>query len=912
VSVQHIGAGWHVGGPPLHFGRVRKPLRAVGVTASLILAGLTSLAVARLAAAGDDRFQVTLWVDLGRDHGQAFGTLWEATNAHGKPMAGAGFLNAYNTQDRSDRRMLHVYVRTDGEDKFTLERLPRPTTDAGTYLFGFDGKLFAKGRNALDNKLRVWRPDTQHWEVDEQTVPFGVQVAGEVMAATARRVTFGDRTVLELAPSQGSIGEWYYAVGTLIVRRYDAEATPPVNELLAFNWHPAQRERLALERGVKLPFIYPREFLYAFGQPDDRIVVVSNMGGVHVFEGPAWRTLRVADPKTSFQVYSTLNTADRLLLGQYPTGELFEFNGAGLRRLTGAPPVMKGVSGSAREAQTLAIYGGDIYVGVWPWGEVWRQSGVDAQWRFLGRLFTHPEPTDKTTHPYEEETKRLDPVLNRWGQRVTSLVPLGDSLYLSTSAKGPNPYEEKFTFLAGDMHLEYGAVYRYRKPGCLAVPMNWKDGPTTLEFLITGLRIEVRQDREPIGAAEWDEHHPVRLEHLGIRRGAGAFGPFRGKRVELASGAASDSAHSLRVNLPLTRPADTLSPAPSGAEGSTRGARPLCGAYVHLNKMLDPDSDAPAQEATLRRELDRMKEFGLNAVLPFVTTSSGKAHYDSALLPGRTYAKSDPVKILAREARERGIEFHPVVPVVVCGDEQPAGILLQHPEWALRHPDGRAMGYVSPAHPEARKWLASVVREIVAKFQPDGVVLDYIRYANRPVRLDEAGEARFRKSLPPDCPTAEEKTLFQRFKEAELTELVREIADTTRAERSGVKLVAYCWGAHVAQDHQIAQVWPLWVERGYLDGVNISGYCHRETYGERFLQVFEQRLSEALERNRRLPNPAALSFALGVNTSHGRVHSADDIRQYLAIAERLKMDGVAYFTWEYLQPFLKDLKPVLR
>lgn len=883
MSAQHIGAGWQASGPPLNFGRVRKPLRAVGMTTSLILVGLSSLAVAPLAAAGDDQLHVTLRLDLGRDHGQGFGTLWEATNAHGKPMAGAGFLSAYNTQDRSDRRMLHVYVRTDGEDKFTLERLPRPTTDAGTYLFGFDGKLFAKGRNALDSKLRVWRPDAQRWEVDGQTVPFGVQIAGEVMAATARRVTFGDRTVLGLAPGQGALGEWYYAVGTLIVRHYDAEATPPVNELLAFDWQPAQREPLALERGVKLPFIYPREFLYAFGQPADRIVVVSNMGGVHVFEGRAWKTLRVADPKTSFQVYSTLNTAERLLLGQYPTGELFEFTDAGLRRMTGAPPVMKGVSGSAREAQTLAIYGGDVYAGVWPWGEVWRQSGVDAQWRFLGRLFTHPEPTDKTTHPYEEETKRLDPVLNRWGQRVTSLVPLGDSLYLSTSAKGPNPYEEKFTFLSGDKHLEYGAVYRYRKPGCLAVPMKWKEGPTTLEFQITPRRIEVRQDGELIGAVEWDEFHLARLDNLNVRQGNGAFGPFRGKSIEVAT-------NNIRAELP----------------------RSLRGAYVHLHKMLDANSDVAAQETILRRELDRMKEFGLNAVLPFVTTSSGKALYDSALLPERAYAKSDPVQILARETRARGIAFCPVVPIIVCGDEQPAGILLQHPEWALRHPDGRAMGYISPAHPEARKWLASMIREVVAKYQPEGIALDYIRYANRPLRLDPAGEERFRKSLPADCPPAQEKELFQRFKETELTELVRLISETARAERLDLELAAYCWGAHVAKDHQIAQVWPLWVERGYLDGVNISGYCHRETYGEKFLQIFEQRLSEALAMNRRLPKPAALSFALGVNTSHGRVHSADDIRQYLAITERLKMDGVAYFTWEYLQPFLNDLKPAPR
>ncbi len=517
-----------VNGASLSIGR---PHANLGLRAPTVLASLGLIAAAPLLAAGREQLQVTLRVEPGRDRGQAFGTLWEAVNAKGEAAAGAGFLNAYNTQDRSDRRMLHVFVRTSGQEQFAPEGLPRPTTDAGTYLFGSDGRLFAKGRGALDRPLRVWRPEAGRWEVDERTVPFGVQVAGKPLSATAQQISYGGRTVLELEPAQGSIGEWYYAAGKLVVRRYDVEPKPPANELVAFDWAPDQRDLLSLDQGLRFALSAPREFVYAFGQHGEELVAASNLGGVHVLNGRKWRTLREPDGR-SFQIYSTLNTSDRLLLGQYPTGELFELVGGELRRLPGWPPVMKGVSGNAREAQTLAIYGGDIYVGLWPWGEIWRQSGANQNWRFLGRMFTHPEPTDKTTHPYEEETKRLDPVLNRWGQRVTSLVPLGDSLYISTSAKGPNPYESKFTFLAGGKHLEYGAVYRFRKPGCLAVPAVWKEGPTAFEFNITAQRIEVSQDGAHLGATDWDKQHPALLENLSVRHGAGVFGPFRGEHIK--------------------------------------------------------------------------------------------------------------------------------------------------------------------------------------------------------------------------------------------------------------------------------------------------------------------------------------------------------------------------------------------
>lgn len=822
------------------------------------------------------KLQVKLRVDLGSDNGQAYGTLWEATDPNGAPMAGAGFLNAYNTQDRSDRRMLQVFIRTGGEETFATELLPRPTTDAGTYLFGFDGQLFSKGRGAIDNKLRVWRQQNGRWEVDKQTIPFSVHVAGKIMSATSQRITYDGRPVLELAPEQGQIGEWYYGAGKLIVRRKHLGPESAINELIALDWTSSDSPPLRIENGVKLALSTPHEFIYAFGQHGKELVAASNMGGVHVVDGENWRTLREPDGK-SFQIYSTLSTGNRLLLGQYPTGELFEFAGEKLQRLPGWPPVMKGVSSNAREAQTLALYGGDLYVGVWPWGEVWRQSGVDQRWSFMGRLFTHPEPTDKTTHPYEVETQQRDPVLNRWGQRVTSMVPIGDSLYLATSAKGPNPYESKFAFLSEGKHLEYGAVHRYRKPGCLSVPIEWKSQPTTVEFHISAKRIEVIQDGKLLGATDWDDRHPALLEGLSVRYGSGLFGPYGGAHIEVMK---SES-----VKLP----------------------QPFRGTYIHLNKLIPPSSSSAEQEMVLTRESERMKQFGLNALMPFVIASSGDAYYESDLLK-RIYSDSDPVQILSRESRSRGIGFYPVVPIAICGNEQPNGVLLQHPEWALRHPDGRAMGYISPAHPEARKWLASVIHEIVVKYQPDGLVLDYIRYPNRPLRLDPASEARFRESIPANCTPEEEKKRLQEFKENELTELVRLISQTGRAAKPNLKIGAYVWGPHVTRDHQIAQVWPLWVEHGYLDMVNVSGYCHRETYGENFLNVFEQRMADSLELNRQLPKPAMLTFALGVNTSHGRVHSADDIRSYLKIADRLKLDGVAYFTWEYLQPYVDQLR----
>jgi hypothetical protein len=60
---------------------------------------------------------------------------------------------------------------------------------------------------------------------------------------------------------------------------------------------------------------------------------------------------------------------------------------------------MKGVADWSREAQTTTIYRGDLYAGVWPWGELWRLDTVTKKWRLAQRMFSYPQLTAKFGHP---------------------------------------------------------------------------------------------------------------------------------------------------------------------------------------------------------------------------------------------------------------------------------------------------------------------------------------------------------------------------------------------------------------------------------------------------------------------------------------------------------------------------------
>ncbi|MDP6778600.1 MAG: hypothetical protein QGI83_17740 [Candidatus Latescibacteria bacterium] len=478
--------------------------------------------------------KVSIRVDLGRDLGQNFGSLFEAADAVGNVVAGAGYLGAHNTDVRSDRRILNFFIKPKTPvAEPSVERLPRANDDAGVYLHTFTDRVLARSRGgARDRKVRYWDEAQGKWVVDVATPGLAIHLGNRVLATSPRGVAFDGRSVLELGPDQGSIGETYYANGVFVYREHDRKRSPFLNRLVACPWDPIEDGSIDLQRAEILELRTDTEFAYGCGQLGRKVLITTNTGGIYEFSAEGWRVLLEPDSNTSFQIYSAINYYDRLLFGQYPTGEQWEYDGNDLRLLKGWPPVMNGVSKRAREAQTAAIYGGELYVGVWPWAEVWRYDRNTAAWTFVHRMFTHPELHEDPTHPYETEMRQLDGVWNDWGQRVTSLVPYREALYVGTSSKGGSPYEPKFQFLADGRWEDYGAIYRYTVPGHLSVYTEWCDGPTAFDFVLTGDRMTVSQDGKEIGSADLPPGLAEQIAAADVAWGSGVYGAFRGEILD--------------------------------------------------------------------------------------------------------------------------------------------------------------------------------------------------------------------------------------------------------------------------------------------------------------------------------------------------------------------------------------------
>ena len=474
----------------------RKPLRLL-----ILLLGLLPTV---LPAAEPARLRISMTFDPGEDLGQNLGSLFEIRDAVGRVVAGAGFMEVYNTRFRGSRHTLQFFVRPAKEaDKFTVKRLPHPDLGTGVYLYDHNAQLFA-WTSEKSNAVRQWQPTDQRWQprpvAESSAIRSGegiMQLGSGTLIFSNGQASFNGRQILAPA-KQGSYSNFYYAQGHLFFYHRFRADQGSFTRIYACPWTPKMKELIDVEQATVLKTPYEQETPFSFGQFKNEVLTVSNMGGVYIFNGSNWRTLLAPDNTVSYQVYSMLNYYDRLLLAQYPTGNLIEYRDGKLKHLKGWPPRLPGVASNAREAQTTAIYRGDLFVGVWPWAELWRYNRDEQKWHSMGRMFSHPEITNKTTHPYEAAANELKLVTNHWGQRVTGLIPLHDRLMLSTSSKGTGLWQERFKFLDETQRREYGAVLQLNMPGNLATTIQWQEKPMQFEFLVQEDQMIIRQDGQTL------------------------------------------------------------------------------------------------------------------------------------------------------------------------------------------------------------------------------------------------------------------------------------------------------------------------------------------------------------------------------------------------------------------------------
>lgn len=289
-------------------------------------------------------------------------------------------------------------------------------------------------------------------------------------------------------------------------------------------------------------------------------------------------------------------------------------------------------------------------------------------------------------------------------------------------------------------------------------------------------------------------------------------------------------------------------------------------------------------EKSIKEMVDDAKQAGFNTLLVQIR-GRGDAFYESELVPQAEglsgQSKSfDPLSVVIAEARGRGMQIHAWFNVCLVGNlsKVPTSsqhVALQHPEWLLR-PESlyrsfeddsipakqqvarlqaefrktRGQGlFLDPTNSGAREHLVNVVKELLNKYEVDGLHLDYIRYPDTRATFTPGAIAIFEESLPeklsgnlrrpfdPLIATKQYPDLWAAFRQDSVTELTRQISLAAKQTQPNILVSA----AVIANREEAmilrGQDWFDWLAQGIVDIVCPMAY---RTDNEQFKKEIEE------------------------------------------------------------------------
>lgn len=295
----------------------------------------------------------------------------------------------------------------------------------------------------------------------------------------------------------------------------------------------------------------------------------------------------------------------------------------------------------------------------------------------------------------------------------------------------------------------------------------------------------------------------------------------------------------------------------------------------------------------------------------------------------------DPLAETLARAKAAGLRVHAWVNVnlVSSATELPASrehVIYEHPEWLMvprelapellttdprspeylgrlarwtRANDAAVEGlYVSPVHPDAAAYIASVVGDLAARYAVDGVHLDYVRYPGADFDYSRGALAAFEAEMRARVSPAERDRVeaiqaidpfawpwefgeeWRRFRQSRLTALVARLRSTVvKARPSAIVSAAVVPDPREAVREKL-QDWRTWVDNGFIDVLCPMAYTQEAA-------VFAEQVAEV----RALAAGRPVWAGIGAYRLTPR-ETIDNI----ATARRLGAGGIILFSYDSL------------
>lgn len=313
------------------------------------------------------------------------------------------------------------------------------------------------------------------------------------------------------------------------------------------------------------------------------------------------------------------------------------------------------------------------------------------------------------------------------------------------------------------------------------------------------------------------------------------------------------------------------------------------------------------QKQELINILDKLKEANINTVL-LQTRIRGSVIYPSDIEPwdnaitGRagkapTY---DPLEFAIEQCHKRGMELHAwlvSIPLGTVSRQQSYGSksITKHHGNLCKTVSGNM--FMVPALPGTADYIADLAKEIVERYDVDGINLDYIRYPESQYHFSDDNLYSSRDGLS--------KADWRRNN---ITRIVRRVHDTVKAIKPWVKLSSSPIGKYRTLNRYKSGGWDCfdavyqdpqgWLRDNIQDMLFPMMYFQGDHY---YPFVYDWQ-----ENSYGHPVAAGLGIYF-LDPKEGRHWQLSDVRAQMHAARKSDMGGIAFYRSDYLTNNIKGL-----
>lgn len=331
--------------------------------------------------------------------------------------------------------------------------------------------------------------------------------------------------------------------------------------------------------------------------------------------------------------------------------------------------------------------------------------------------------------------------------------------------------------------------------------------------------------------------------------------------------------------------------------------------------------DAMTSPASIDDLMEFAKENSINHLFVQVR-GRGDALYSSILVPRSTLIQNrpdfDPLDYIIRKAHGTGIRVHAWVNVYLVWSagslpEAEDHVFNANPNWIDRDGDlNRRDGgsneydegfYLAPHHPGVTEHLLSIFRELTAKYEIDGLHLDYVRYKNvdygnniEALKLYQEYSndnplvflSMADKNSVNDPQLTRKLEQWSDFRRSAVTDFVKDLKIMVNDVRPGCILSAAVKpNLNFARD-RFYQEWDVWIAAGYIDWAVPMNYSPS-------LRMFASNIDHIYDN---LPEDYRKKIIMGVAAYN---QGPDDMGDKIKYARITRFSGISIFSYNVLK-----------